>query len=148
MGRRRQARPGGSADEGKAEIGKLEKELKEKVAAAVKSGEGPAIEARQTKDGLLISLTDKLDFSMFEVGSATPRPELVRAMEAIAKIVREKPGRIVVRGHTDARPYKNGNYDNWRLSSERGADGLLHADARRRARRQVRARRGPTPTGR
>jgi chemotaxis protein MotB len=40
-------------------------------------------------------------------------------MEAIAKLVRDKPGRIVVRGYTDARPYKNGNYDNWRLSSER-----------------------------
>jgi chemotaxis protein MotB len=105
--------------EGSAEVGKLEKELKEKVAAVVKPGDGPAIEARQTKDGLLISLTDKLDFSMFEVGSATPRPELVRAMEAIAKLVRDKPGRIVVRGYTDARPYKNGNYDNWRLSSER-----------------------------
>jgi chemotaxis protein MotB len=122
---------GGAQDEGKSgegkgaeskgggEVARLEKELKEKVEAAVKSGAGPAIEARQTKDGLLISLTDKLDFSMFEVGSATPRPELVRAMEAIAKIVREKPGPIVVRGHTDSRPYKNGNYDNWRLSSER-----------------------------
>jgi len=112
---------GGAADDGKggAEIAKFEKELKERVEAAVKSGNGPAIEARQTKDGLLISLTDKLDFSMFEVGSATPRPELVRAMEAIAKIVRDKPGHIVVRGHTDSRPYKNGNYDNWRLSSER-----------------------------
>ena len=110
---------GKGAAEGGGEIAKLEKELKEKVEAAVKSGDGPAIEARQTKDGLLISLTDKLDFSMFEVGGATPRPELVRAMEAIAKVVRDKPGHIVVRGHTDARPYRNGAGDNWRLSSDR-----------------------------
>ena len=29
------------------------------------------------------------------------------------------PGSIVVRGHTDARPYKGTGYDNWRLSSAR-----------------------------
>ena len=110
---------GKGASEGGVEVAKLEKELKEKVEAAVKSGDGPAIEARQTKDGLLISLTDKLDFAMFDVGGATPKPELVRAMEAIAKVVRDKPGRIVVRGHTDSRPYKTGGYDNWRLSSDR-----------------------------
>ncbi len=111
----------GAADEarGAVEIARLEKELKDKVAAVVKSGEGPTIEARQTKDGLLISLTDKLDFSMFELGSAKPRAELVRAMEALAKVVRDKPGRIVVRGYTDARPYRNGAGDNWRLSSDR-----------------------------
>jgi len=111
---------GAAADEGKGgDVGKLEKELKEKVEAVVKSGAGPAIEAKQTKEGLLISLTDKLDFSMFEVGSATPKAELIRAMEAIAKVVRDKPGHIVVRGHTDARPYKSGAGDNWRLSSDR-----------------------------
>jgi chemotaxis protein MotB len=103
----------------KPDAARLEKELKQKVEATLKSGGGPDIEAHMTKEGLLISLTDKLDFSMFTVGSAEPRPELVRAMEAIAKVVKATPGRIVVRGHTDARPYRNGAYDNWRLSSDR-----------------------------
>jgi chemotaxis protein MotB len=40
-------------------------------------------------------------------------------MEAIARIVKDKPGHIVVRGHTDSRPYRNGAYDHWRLSSDR-----------------------------
>jgi chemotaxis protein MotB len=101
------------------EAAKVEKELKDRLGAILKSAQGPEIETRQTKDGLLISLTDKLDFSMFAVGSAVPRPELVRAMEAIAKVVNEKPGHIIVRGYTDARPYRNGAYDNWRLSSDR-----------------------------
>jgi chemotaxis protein MotB len=116
------AKPGetgkGASDNG-AEAAKIEKELKEKVEAVVKPGDGPTIEAHQTKEGLLISLTDKLDFSMFDIGGATPRRELVRAMEAVAKVVRDKPGRIVVRGYTDARPYRNGAYDNWRLSTDR-----------------------------
>ena len=122
-----QSPAGGPADTGEKadgakgaiDVAKLEKELKEKVEAAIKSKAGPEVEARETKEGLLISVTDKLDFSMFGVGSAEPRPELVRAMEAVAKIVKEKPGHIVVRGYTDARPYRNGAYDNWRLSSDR-----------------------------
>ena len=113
------AEAGAQAEAAKGDAGKLEKELREKVAAALPSSPGPDIEVRQTKDGLLISLTDKLDFSMFAVGSAEPRPEIVRAMEAIAKLVKERPGHIIVRGYTDARPYRNGAYDNWRLSSDR-----------------------------
>ena len=104
---------------GKGEAAKVERELKQSVEAALKNSKGPDIEARQTRDGLLISLTDKLDFSMFGVGSAEPKRELVRAMEAIAKIVKQTPGHVIVRGYTDARPYRNGAYDNWRLSSDR-----------------------------
>ena len=29
------------------------------------------------------------------------------------------PGQIVIKGHTDARPFKSKTYDNWRLSSAR-----------------------------
>jgi chemotaxis protein MotB len=101
------------------DAGKLEQEIKDKVEASLNQGKGPEIEVKQTKDGLLISLTDKLDFSMFGVGSATPQPELVRAMDAVAKLIKARPGHIIVRGHTDARPYRNGAYDNWRLSSDR-----------------------------
>src|SRR5579863_2124375 len=111
---------GKAVDDGKGAVAaKIEKEIKQKVESALGSGAGPDIEARQTKEGLLISLTDKLDFSMFAVGSAEPRAELVRAMAAIAKLVNVTPGHIVVRGYTDARPYRNGAYDNWRLSSDR-----------------------------
>lgn len=111
---------GGPAENGEiADAAKIEKEIKQQVAAVLKPGAGPEIEAKQTKDGLLISLTDKLDFSMFAIGSAKPAPELVRAMAAVAKVLKARPGHIVVRGYTDARPYRNGAYDNWRLSSDR-----------------------------
>jgi chemotaxis protein MotB len=43
----------------------------------------------------------------------------VQIMEKIAQIMKSRPGAIVVRGHTDARPYKGVGYDNWRLSSAR-----------------------------
>ncbi len=57
---------------------------------------------------------------MFAVGSAEPRAEVVKAMETIANILKGRNEQLIVRGHTDARPYKNGGvYDNWRLSSDR-----------------------------
>jgi chemotaxis protein MotB len=95
------------------------KELLEKLGASATSETSPAIEVRETSEGLLISLTDRLTYSMFAVGSAEPRPELIRAMDQIAAVLKTRPGNIVLRGHTDARPYKGGAYDNWRLSSAR-----------------------------
>ena len=112
---------GGPAERGEAtaDAAKIEREIKQQVARALKPGAGPSIETKETKEGLLISLTDKLDFSMFAIGSAKPAPELVRAMAAVAKIIKGRPGHIIVRGYTDSRPYRNGAYDNWRLSSDR-----------------------------
>jgi len=97
----------------------VEKELQAKLGGLAKSDASPALEVRVTDGGLLISLTDRMSFSMFAVGSAEPRPELLKSMEAIADALKKRPGRIVVRGHTDARPFKGGTYDNWRLSSAR-----------------------------
>jgi chemotaxis protein MotB len=34
-------------------------------------------------------------------------------------VIAAYPERLVVRGHTDGRPYKSGTYDNWRLSTAR-----------------------------
>lgn len=70
-------------------------------------------------EGALISLTDDQNFGMFAIGSAEPRPELVKLLERIGKIVSETPGQIVIKGHTDARPFRSKTYDNWRLSSAR-----------------------------
>ena len=69
--------------------------------------------------GILISLTDELNYGMFEVGSAVPQGELVRAMETIGRTLNEHTGRISINGHTDGRPFRSANYDNWRLSTAR-----------------------------
>jgi chemotaxis protein MotB len=79
----------------------------------------PRTEVRRTGEGILISLTDDVNFSMFGVGSAEPQAKVVRALEQVARILKDRPGRIVVRGHTDARPFRSETYDNWRLSSAR-----------------------------
>lgn len=69
--------------------------------------------------GVLVSLTDQLNSGMFQVGSAVPERSLVLALEKIGEILARRQGDIDIRGYTDARPFTNGNDDNWRLSMER-----------------------------
>ncbi|MBR0860182.1 MotB family protein [Bradyrhizobium liaoningense] len=98
------------------------KQLQSAIAEAlsdVKAGAGPAAEVRQVEEGILISLTDDASFGMFAVGSAEPRPELIRVIDKIGPLLTKRPGMIIVRGHTDNRPYKSDTYDNWRLSTAR-----------------------------
>ena len=97
------------------------KEIRQELAAAFKPGEKLADGLSVVADdkGVTISVTDQLDFGMYEIGSALPRRELVLAMEKIAATLDGRPGKVVVGGHTDARPFKSKSYDNWRLSSSR-----------------------------
>jgi chemotaxis protein MotB len=107
----------------KPQNGSLDAQLQADIANAVrpggKAGPTPHVEVNRTGEGILISVTDEIDFSMFAVGSAEPQPKVVQAMEKIAKIISARPGRIIIRGHTDGRPFKSENYDNWRLSTAR-----------------------------
>ncbi len=102
-----------------ASAGRLKKELQLQVGALGPSHLGPDIDVQATDEGLLISLTDRLNFAMFPIGSAEPQRQVVLAMDAIARDLKDRPGMIVVRGHTDGHPYRSATYDNWRLSSAR-----------------------------
>jgi len=125
------ATPGSSAEQSAAEANAADQkaaELKREILKAVQPAKDvtpqPHIEVRRTGAGTLISLTDDFDFTMFAVGSAEPHAKVVRAMAEIAKILQARPGKIVIRGHTDARPFKSANYDNWRLSHARAQMAL------------------------
>ena len=102
-----------------AEATKLQNELVKELRAEIHAQPAPGIEVQATPEGILISLTDEFNFGMFAVGSSEPQPKVVRIMEKVAQSLKSRPGAIVVRGHTDARPYKGAGYDNWRLSSAR-----------------------------
>ena len=96
-------------------------EIRQEIAKAMGTGDklGNGLEVIATDRGVTISVTDKFDFGMFEIGSAVPRKQLVLAMEKISKVLTAEKGSITINGHTDARPFKSANYDNWRLSSSR-----------------------------
>ncbi|KQZ87000.1 flagellar motor protein MotB [Mesorhizobium sp. Root157] len=94
--------------------------IKTELATALsgdKVAEGLTVEA--TDKGVVISITDQLDFGMFEIGSAVPRRDLVLAMEKIGRVINGQKGNLSIQGHTDARPFRSDTYDNWRLSSAR-----------------------------
>jgi chemotaxis protein MotB len=102
-----------------ADAAKLQSELMKELRAETHAQPAPGIEVQATPEGTLISLTDEYNFGMFASGSAEPQAKVVRIMEKVAQLLKSRPGTIVVRGHTDGRPFKSGTYDNWRLSSAR-----------------------------
>lgn len=79
----------------------------------------PRLDVQGTDEGVLISLTDDLNYSMFAVGSAEPQPRTIEVMEKIGRLLKTRGGLLVIRGHTDGRSYKSATYDNWRLSAAR-----------------------------
>jgi chemotaxis protein MotB len=108
-----------AAEARRAAASNLLADLRKRLAGEGPANQGPQLDVEATEDGILISLTDRQNFSMFAIGSAEPQPRVLKMMDAIAASLQGTPGEIVVRGHTDARPYRSATYDNWRLSSAR-----------------------------
>ena len=119
------------------------------IAAGRQDKDGISVVA--TDKGVQVSVTDQLEFGMFEIGSALPRRELVLAMEKISQAIGKQKGTVNISGHTDARPYKAGGYDNWRLSTARAHSAyymLVRARPRRTAYHRGRRLRRPQAQGR
>lgn len=106
--------PAQQAEQAAAEI---RSKIEQAFGSGDKIGEGISVEA--TEGGVVLTITDQLDFGMFEIGAATPRRELVIAMDKIGKILNAQKGKLSIQGHTDARPFRSGSFDNWRLSTAR-----------------------------
>lgn len=110
--------PPEATQERKKRLDELKKQLAN-AASQSDSNQLPNLSVEQTDAGLLVSLTDTFGFEMFTTSSAKPTAALVKLMDRIAPILRKQKGPLVVRGHTDARPFKSDKYDNWRLSTSR-----------------------------
>jgi chemotaxis protein MotB len=81
---------------------------------------GPGIDVTIEGDSIVLSLTDTSTFGMFAVGSAEPSAETVRLLHSIAPIVAAHSETVLVRGHTDGRPYRaDARNNNWRLAMAR-----------------------------
>jgi chemotaxis protein MotB len=102
-----------------AEAAELGAELTESLKEALGETASPGISVTATEEGILINLIDDDDFSMFEIGSAIPDGKVVVILEEVAKALAARNGKVVVRGHTDGRPFRTDVYDNWRLSGAR-----------------------------
>lgn len=83
-------------------------ELKDQVQMTV-TGEGLRIELLETEKGYF-----------FQSGSARPSSHGEAFLSKLAQEVAKMPNKIVIEGHTDARPFSNDKtYGNWELSSDR-----------------------------
>lgn len=101
-----------------AQAEELKAEIKRELGGdAGKLAEGLVV--TPAEGGLLLTISEQTDSQMFAVGSAVPQKELVMAMEKIGRLLSERQGVVAIRGHTDGRPFKDGTYDNWRLSAAR-----------------------------
>jgi chemotaxis protein MotB len=104
--------------ERKQEADKLQKEIQAQLSGvAGKLAEG--IVVQPAEGGVLITVSDEANTAMFGVGSALPNKELVLAMEKIGKVLSERQGSVIIRGHTDGRAFKGSSGDNWGLSMSR-----------------------------
>ncbi|ASY67744.1 MotB family protein [Sinorhizobium fredii] len=108
--------------EAEAEQQKEAEALKAEIEKAVGGEAGRLLEGlvvTPSEGGLLVTISEQTDAPMFAVGSAVPAKDLVLAMEKIGTLLAERQGAVAIRGHTDGRPFKDGTYDNWRLSAAR-----------------------------
>lgn len=81
----------------------------------------------ETEEGLRIQLVDRDQLAMFPVGSDAMYAHTRRLIEVVVDAIAQAPGKVSIRGHTDALPFLPGaEQDNWSLSSDR-------ANATRRA---------------
>ncbi|MBO0124340.1 MULTISPECIES: MotB family protein [Agrobacterium] len=104
------------ADREKADT--LREEIEKQISGiAGKLAEGLVV--TPAEGGLLLTISDQTETPMFNIGSAVPRREMVLAMEKIGKLLQERGGSVVIRGHTDGRQFKGEANDNWRLSMDR-----------------------------
>jgi flagellar motor protein MotB len=80
-------------------------------------------EAKLTKDGLMVSLTDGGKTANFESGFAEITPGMKETLSALAPAMRKlayQKKQIMVQGHSDNVPIKNEYFfSNWELSSAR-----------------------------
>ena len=107
--------PSSKAQETAAQLAKELNRLMETMPSSFR----PNITTKATSEGVLVSLTDDLTFNMFKIASAEPSPQLVLVLEKIGHLINKHPGKLVIRGHTDARKYAGDAHGNWRLSVNR-----------------------------
>ena len=112
-------------DRSEKKIDERDVKLAEAIKASlIKAVEGlrhdlPSISVEPDAEGVLVSIMDRDEFGMFQLGSSEPLPQTVRLFDRLGAIILSTKRNLVVRGHTDAAPFKQSSYDNWRLSTAR-----------------------------
>lgn len=77
------------------------------------------IEINVDRDGMRIELIENKEGIFFDIGSAKVKKETENLLKLLARELGKLENKIVIEGHTDARPYVTPGYSNWELSVDR-----------------------------
>lgn len=103
-----------------AELERVEEEIRNAVLANNPPDLLENIDFQITPEGLLVRILDRDRKPIFETGSAAFDDRSRALVVAVAGAIYALPYPIVISGHTDAAPYRDGAaYSNWELSTDR-----------------------------
>ncbi len=99
----------------------IRRKIQERLARSAQLKElARQVTVMETPEGVRIDLVDNADFSMFALGTTVLVPKARALIGTIADAISGDPNAIIVRGHTDALPWKPGMVaNNWSLSAGR-----------------------------
>ena len=99
--------------------------LKERIQKAIQNQKdldklGKQIEITITPEGLRIELLEGKNSTFFQSGSAELSPTGQELLGMLAGQLKPLPNKLLLEGHTDAKPYSpDAKYTNWELSADR-----------------------------
>ncbi|MBN9660816.1 MAG: OmpA family protein [Acidobacteria bacterium] len=118
----------GSSNVGAGDIARLNRndmhQLKDKLEQAMKQTPTFAKMEKQVRitqgaEGLRIDLLETQRGVFFLTGSPSPTKEGVELIQMLANELMKLPHKVAIEGHTDSKPFGEGEYSNWELSSDR-----------------------------
>jgi chemotaxis protein MotB len=111
---RQEVEDDGTPDD-RAQLDKVRKEIKGALEA--NGLRADVADFRHDERGLVVSIAS--DDILFALGSTEINPFGRKVISTIAKVLADKPNRVLVEGHTDNVPLRRPNYSNWNLSTDR-----------------------------
>ncbi len=101
----------------------IKKNIEEKTASL---SDNLAVEV--LNNGVRIQMMDSKEKSLFESGSARPTATAKALFKTIADSIRGLPNKIMIEGHTDSVPYRQGEISNWELSTMRASTARIELE--------------------
>ena len=128
------ANPAGDAAVHRDNMAEIRKQLEDALTALPEFAQlRDHVKFSVTGEGLRIDLLESEQGMFFVSGSPEPTPAGQNLLRVLATETAQLPNRLVIEGHTDARPFRNAGpsagYSNWELATDRAnaARRLLHA---------------------
>ena len=105
----------------KEQLDKIGKELLDKLGDQDFKNIIDQIEIEFTDEGLRIEIMESANDAFFEVGTAELKGKAAEILTIIGKQISKSKNKIVIEGHTDARPFssRGKGYSNYELSADR-----------------------------